>query len=331
MKGNIWKYISIVLILLLAVSSVAVVLLYNQNSGPVSYVPLNATVVGETLNGTCNGTLYELQVEDLRRQVEFLRAQLLRERVPRDNVTIAIVPIFGPIDDHKALEVIPLLRNIAENDSIGGVVLWIESPGGYVAPVREIYDTVKKLDLLKPVIAYTGGLAASGGYYIAVGSERIIADPLAEVGSIGVIYVHYDLRKNYEMNGIRVDVFKTGPYKDMGAEWRGLTEEERKMIENSVETYFQAFLQAVSTGRGMGINETRKYATGRVWFARDVKGSLVDETGDLDRAVGVLKGMLNVTNPKVVVYGDEGQSSFGIFGSTALLLDPRYVNAYLRG
>ncbi len=90
-----------------------------------------------------------------------------------------MVPIFGLIDEYTALNVVPpVLRNIARNDSIAGVVLWVESPpGGYVGPVREIYSTVRKLDLVKPVVAYTGGMAASGGYYIAVGAERIIADP----------------------------------------------------------------------------------------------------------------------------------------------------------
>ncbi|WP_297420430.1 signal peptide peptidase SppA [Thermococcus sp.] len=336
MKADIWKYVSAVLILLLAVSSAAVVLLYEQNSELKSYSPTNSTnispvVVETSLNSTCNDTAYRLQIEELQSQIRFLQAQLRTKNAPKGNTTIAIVPIFGLIDDSTALHVIPLLRSIAENDSIGGVVLWIESPGGYVGAVREIYSTVRKLDMIKPVVAYTGGMAASGGYYIAVAADKIVADPLAQVGSIGVIYVHYDLQKNYEMNGIKVDVFKTGPYKDMGAEWRGLTAQERKIIANQVNTYFQAFLRAVSIGRNMPLNETKEYATGRTWFAINVTGSLVDETGSIDDAVDLLSKMLNVTNPRVVVYNGGPPSNFGIFGSTALLLDPRYVNAYIRG
>ncbi|NJE84686.1 signal peptide peptidase SppA [Thermococcus sp. CX2] len=333
MRENIWKYVSAILILLLATSSVAVVLLYMQNSELRSYTPPNVTstvIVERPLNASCNLTAYELQVEELRKQVEFLKAQLREQNLPEGNTTIAIVPIFGLIDEYTSLSIIPILRDIAKNDSIGGVVLWIESPGGYVGPVREIYATVKKLNMIKPVVAYTGGIAASGGYYIAVGAEKIIADPLAEVGSIGVIYVHYDMEQNYQMNGIKVEVFKTGPYKDMGAEWRGLTEEEKNMIAESIDTYFQAFLQAVSGGRNMSLNETREYATGRTWFAINVTGTLVDETGDLDYAVKVLEDMLNVTNARVVIYNSRSSSDFGIFGSMALLLDPRYVSPYLR-
>ncbi|WP_258084675.1 signal peptide peptidase SppA [Thermococcus thermotolerans] len=333
MRENIWKYIAAVLILLLAASSVAVVLLYMQNSELRSYKPENVTttvIVQGSSNVSCNSTAYQLQIDELQRQIDFLKAQLRQKNMPEGNATIAIVPIFGLIDDYTALSVIPTLREIAKNDSIAGVVLWIESPGGYVGPVREIYSTVRKLNLVKPVVAYTGGIAASGGYYIAAGAEKIIADPLAEVGSIGVIYVHYNLQQNYESNGIKVEVFKTGPYKDMGAEWRGLTDEERAMITEMVDTYFQGFLQAVSNGRGMSINETKKYATGRTWFAMNVTGSLVDETGDLDYAVSTLEKMLNVTNPRIVIYKGSTPSDFGIFGSTALLLDPRYVNAYIK-
>ncbi|ASJ14333.1 signal peptide peptidase SppA [Thermococcus radiotolerans] len=332
MRENIWKYIAAVLILLLAASSVAVLLLYMQNSELKGYHPSNVTttVLVQGPNVTCNTTSYQLQIDELQRQIDFLKAQLREQNMPEGNATIAIVPIFGLIDDYTALSVIPTLREIAKNDSIAGVVLWIESPGGYVGPVREIYSTVRKLNLVKPVVVYTGGIAASGGYYIAVGADEIIADPLAEVGSIGVIYVHYNLQQNYETNGIKVEVFKTGPYKDMGAEWRGLTDEEKAMITEMVDTYFQGFLQAVSSGRGMSINETKKYATGRTWFAMNVTGSLVDETGDLDYAVSVLEGILNVTNPRIVIYKGSSPSDFGIFGSTALLLDPRYVSAYIK-
>ncbi|ASJ10903.1 peptidase [Thermococcus sp. P6] len=333
MRENIWKYVALVLTLLLTASSVTVVLLYMQNSELAGCSPRNLT--GNVTPKappvvSCNLTPYRIQIDELQRQVDFLKAQLRERNLPEGNVTIAVVPIFGLIDDYTALRVVTTLREIARNDTIGGVVLWIESPGGYVGPVREIYSAVKKLDLIKPVVAYTGGIAASGGYYVAVGAGRIIADPLAEVGSIGVIYVHYNYQTNYQQNGIEVEVFKTGPYKDMGAEWRGLTDEEKAMIKETVDAYFQGFLQAVSSGRGMDINETKRYATGRTWLAMNVTGSLVDETGDLDRAIKSLEESLNVTRPRVVIYEGSTSHDFGVFGSTALLLDPRYVEAYLK-
>ncbi|WP_297506749.1 signal peptide peptidase SppA [Thermococcus sp.] len=328
MRENLWKYVSAVLALLLALSTVAIAIIYHSASPYI--VPANATVkpVEEnTLNVSlrCNATFQERELED---QISFLRSLINRT----GNGTIAIVPLFGIIDEYTALQVVPLLRELASNSSVGGVLLWIESPGGSVGPVMEIYSEVRKLSLVKPVVAYSGGIMASGGYYVAVGADKIIADPLAEVGSIGVIYVHYNLEKNYEMNGIKVEVFKTGPYKDMGAEWRGLTEEEKEMISGMVNTYFQAFLKAVSGGRGMNMSAVKDFATGRTWFAENVTGTLVDETGGIDTAISVLEGLMNVTGAKVVIYKNlQSPSGFTVYGSRALYLDPRYVGPYIGG
>lgn len=169
MDDRIWKYISAVLILLLALSVVSIAVLYyqvnppavsgNQTGPVVETPPANFTLVCGGFNAT------ETEVAELRDQIAFLQGGLVSPK--QSGSTIAVVPIFGIIDEYTALQVIPLLRNLAMNESIGGVLLWIESPGGVVGPVMSIYSEVKKLALLKPVVAYTGGLMASGGYYIA--------------------------------------------------------------------------------------------------------------------------------------------------------------------
>jgi len=328
MRENIWKYVSAVLALLLALSVVAMAVLYQATS-PIAVSPnaTGPTVVETPLNVTCNGTS-GYQLGQLKDEIAYLRSLINGT----GGKTIAVVPIFGIITDYTALEVVPLLRQIASNGSIGGVLLWIESPGGDVGPVMDIYSAVRKLALVKPVVAYSGGIMASGGYYIANGADKIVASPLAEVGSIGVLYVHYDLQKNYQMNGIKVEVFKTGPYKDMGAEWRDLTPEEKKIIASMINTYFQAFLRAVSEGRNMSVSEVKKFATGRTWFAENVTGTLVDETGGMDTAIEALEKLMNVTSAKVVIYKNlETPSDFGVAGSKALYLDPSYLEPYLRG
>jgi protease-4 len=327
MRENIWKYISVILTLLLALSVVVITVLYQATS-PIAVSP-NATVpaVVETpLNVTCNGTS-NYQLSQLKDEVAYLSSLINGT----DSETIAVVPIFGIITEYTALEVVPLLRKLANNGSIGGVLLWIESPGGDVGPVMEVYSAVRKLSLIKPVVDYSGGMMASGGYYIANGANKIIASPLAEIGSIGVLYVHYDLQENYQRNGIKVEVFKTGPYKDMGAEWRGLTDEEKRIIANMINTYFQAFLQAVSEGRNMSISEVKKFATGRTWFAENVTGTLVDGVGGMDTAISTLEKLMNVTSARVVIYKNlETPGDFEIIGSKALYLDSSYLEPYLR-
>lgn len=328
MREDIWKYISAVLTLLLVLSAVAIAVLYQATSPIEVSRNVTAPITVETsLNVTCEGAS-DYQIAQLKEEVAYLRSLINGT----GGETIAVVPIFGIITSDTALEVIPLLRKLAGDESIGGVLLWVESPGGEVGSVIDIYSEVKKLALVKPVVAYSGGIMASGGYYIAVGANKIIASPLAEVGSIGVLYVHYNYEKNYELNGVEVEVFKTGPHKDMGAEWRGLTEEEKKIIGNMVNTYFQAFLQAVSEGRNMNVSEVEEFATGRTWFAQDVTGTLVDEVGGMDTAIEALEKLMNVTSAEVVIYKNlETPSDFGVVGSRALYLDPDYVGPYLRG
>ncbi len=328
MREEVWKYVALVLALMLAASTISALLLYAQVNSVRPVHPPNGV---EEVKTGANCSPYLTQVAQLQRELSFLQNQLRSHNAPSGNGTVAIVPVFGIIDSYTALDVVPLLRELAKNDSIGGVLLWIESPGGEVGPVMEIYDEVRKLELIKPVVAYTGGLAASGGYYVALGAEKIVASPLAEVGSIGVLYVHYDMEKNYEMNGIKVEVFKTGPHKDMGAEWRALTPEEKEKISNMIETYFNAFITALSTGRNMSFDEAKKFATGETWFAQNVTGSLVDETGDIDHALSILEKAANLTNPKVVIIRGGQTSTFKIYGSTSLFIDPRYVGPYLKG
>ncbi|MDK2914050.1 MAG: protease [Thermococcaceae archaeon] len=327
MRDNVWKYISMILIMLLILSAVSTTVLYFQTSN-LKAEPYNTTTVTR-VESNCTYDEYELKIAELENQIRFLKSRI--SRPSPGNATVVVLPIFGLIDNYAALNIIPTLRTLAENSSVSGVVLWIESPGGEVGPVIEIYNEVKKLSLLKPVVAYTGGLAASGGYYIALGADKIIAAPLAEVGSIGVLYVHYNLEENYEMNGIKVEVFKTGPHKDMGAEWRALREDEKKQIIKTVDTYFDAFLSAFTEGRGMDREHAKEYTTGEVWFAKEVNGTLVDDIGDVDKAISVISEMLNVTNPRVLILSSGGAREFSVYGSTALFMDPRYLSPYLRG
>ncbi|WP_461866160.1 signal peptide peptidase SppA [Thermococcus sp.] len=338
-EKEIWKYIALILALMLATSIIATTLLYLQNSELQKGYIFNKTTSAKVevrnqtvIVSTGNITALQAKIDELQQEIEYLKEQLREKQISKNvtNATIAIVPIFGPIDEYTALDLIPKLRAIAKNNSIEGVLLWIDSPGGYVGPVRELYREVKKLSYTKPVVAYTGGTMASGAYFIACGADKIIADPLADVGSIGVIYVHYDLEQNYERNGIKVEVFKTGPYKDMGAEWRSLTDEEKKIISNMIDAYFTDFLNAVSAGRNMTINETKKFATGRTWFALNVTGTLIDETGNIDYSIKVLKKMMNTSSVKVIIYKGNIPVNFGVYQSMALYMDPRYISMYIK-
>ena len=247
------------------------------------------------------------EVLKLREEIEYIKNQ----NIPV-NGNIEVVRIYGIIDQEDVLPITAKLRSLAQDNEVGGVVLWIDSPGGGVTAVSEIYDEVERLSLRKPVVAYVGGIAASGGYYLAVGADRIVAKPDALLGSIGVIYVYEDLTEYFKLYGIKIEVIKTGEDKDLGASWRPLTDEDRENIRQMVNEDFDRFVYVVSKGRNLSTQEVLKYSDGNVWSGtQSVSYKFADRVGTLDTAIEEVKTMASLRNPKISYYqiADDGSAS----------------------
>ncbi|NPV51012.1 MAG: signal peptide peptidase SppA [Candidatus Methanofastidiosum sp.] len=257
---------------------------------------------------------YESQESLENQEIQRLRDEIDRirnERIPV-NGNIAVVRIFGVLDQEDVLPITVELRKLADDNEVGGVVLWIDSPGGGVSAVTEIYDEVQRLNMRKPVVAYVGGVAASGGYYLAVAGDKIVVKPDAILGSIGVIYVHEDLTEYMKMFGIKIEVIKTGEDKDLGASWRPLTEDDRENIQQMINEDFDRFVYVVSKGRNLSIEDVLKYSDGNVWSGTQaVSYKLADRVGTLDTAIEELKITAGLKNPKVSYFqiADDGSSS----------------------
>lgn len=215
---------------------------------------------------------------------------------------VQIVRLEGVIDYGIVHELTSTLRDAAEDDSVKAVVLWIDSPGGSAGACQEIVSEIRKLSAQKPVVAYVGGIAASGGYYVATACDKIVADPLAILGNIGVSYVHYDLSVHYDKEGIKVYVIKTGPYKDIGTEYRPLTEKEKEMMKEIVYAYFDQFLDDIALGRDLDKDYVEQYADGRLFMAEKALSiGFIDDTGDLDDAVDLAAALAKIKKPKVEI------------------------------
>ncbi|MBU7047005.1 MAG: S49 family peptidase, partial [Theionarchaea archaeon] len=135
---------------------------------------------------------------------------------------VAVIRIDGILDTEDVMPIAAQLREVGADPLIAGVILWIDSPGGSVVAVTQVTYEIERLKKVKPVVAYTGGIAASGGYYIMSVCDRIVVRPDAEIGSIGVIFVHIDASGYYSQFGFDIEVIKTGKHKDAGADWRDL-------------------------------------------------------------------------------------------------------------
>jgi len=186
-----------------------------------------------------------------------------------------------------------VLRSLAENPYIAGVILYIDSPGGSAIASDLLHREVERLAKKKPVVAWLGNVAASGGYYLAVAASKIIAESTTITGSIGVISVRPVLSKLFAELGVKREVVKQTEHADIHDFSRPLTAEERASLEAETEHFYARFLEVVATGRAQPIESIRALAGGRVWSGRDAKAhGLVDDLGGYATARAAIDQLL---------------------------------------
>lgn len=185
--------------------------------------------------------------------------------------------------------------DIAESDdSIKGIVLRVESPGGAIAASQEIAALVRNCS--KPIVVSMADMAASGGYYIAAPAQGIVAQPGTMTGSIGVISTLINIEGLYEKLGIEVETFKTGEHKDMFS--RALTDEERRIMQEISDRAYEQFIAEVAAGRGMDLEEVRALATGQIYLGSQAHAlGLVDRLGGIEEAIAYLAELNGFENP----------------------------------
>ena len=213
---------------------------------------------------------------------------------------VAVLPVTGLITDSDAT--IEQLKKFARDDSIKAIILRINSPGGGVGPSQEIYEEVRKLKGKKIVVTSMGALAASGGYYIACGSQKIFANPGTITGSIGVIMQFMNARELIEKIGLKGMVVKSGAFKDIGSPVREMKPEERELLQGVIDNVHYQFIAAVAEGRKMDRGKVAVIADGRIFSGEQAKAlGLVDALGNLEDAVAEAGKMAGIKGePRVV-------------------------------
>jgi protease-4 len=182
------------------------------------------------------------------------------------------------------------LRRIGSDTSIRGVIVRIDSPGGDAIASDEILDEMKKLSRLKPMVISMSDVAASGGYYIAMTGDPVVAYPGTLTGSIGVIYGKVNLKGLYAKLGISKEVLKRGKFADIDSDFQALSPAGRAKLRESLEFIYEGFLKRVADGRKLKRDDVHARAQGRVWIGTDAKAQgLVDELGGLDTAVDLVR------------------------------------------
>jgi protease IV len=228
------------------------------------------------------------------RTVDLLRGVLPRRRLRPGRV--AILRLYGPIGGAgRTAEWIELARRLRESRQVPAVVLDIDSPGGSATASDALFLALERLAARKPLIAAIRGTGASGAYLAALPARRIVANPTAIVGSIGVINAVPRLPRLLERIGVGVSEHSAGQLKVMGAPWRDESEPEAAKEQAIVDAIYASFVDRVSAARSLSRERVLELATGEVWLGRDALGlGLVDEIGDLERAVEIAAELAGV-------------------------------------
>ena len=188
----------------------------------------------------------------------------------------------------KPKKLLDALRKHRKNDNVKAVLIEINSPGGDVGPSQELYTEIKRTreEYNKPVVAYSGALMASGAFYAAMGASQIVTAPGTLMGSVGVIMSFVNLSELYDWAKMEPYAIKTGKFKDAGAPYKPMSEEEEKYFQALVDEVLDQFRAAIIEGRGLEADLVEEYADGRVWTGqKGVELGFADSVGTLTDAI----------------------------------------------
>lgn len=221
---------------------------------------------------------------------------------------VAVLEIKGVIADSQPT--IEQLATFRKDSSVRAVVVRIESPGGGVSPSQELYQEVGRTGLEKPVVVSMGSIAASGGYYIASAAQKIYANPGTITGSIGVILQFTNFEELLNKIGFRMEIVKSGKFKDVGNPSREMTAEERAYLQTMIDNVHQQFVRDVARGRRMQEEEVREVADGRIFTGEQAKElGLVDELGNLRDAINAAAKLAGIEGEPKIVYPEKEKRS----------------------
>lgn len=245
--------------------------------------------------------------------------------------TIALVNIDGIIvendsgvglegissENSSARKLKKTLTEITKDQSVKALLVRVNSPGGSAVASEEIYQEILryKEKTKQPVVVYFSDLAASGGYYVAMAADKIVANPSTITGSIGVIISYPTFGDLAEKYGVKNIVYKSGPHKDMVSTFREPDAQESAIMQSLITDSYENFVAAVSKGRKMPQEKVRQLGDGRIYSAKQAKEALlVDDIGNFETAIAQTRSLAGVDEASVIEFG---KTSFweGFLGS----------------
>jgi len=229
---------------------------------------------------------------------------------------------------------IKLLREVGEDPGIRGAIVRVDSPGGESFASDEIWREMNRLSARKPVVISMSDEAASGGYYISMTGDPVVAYPATFTGSIGVVYGKANLRGLYEKLGISKQLLTRGRFAAIDSDYAPLDEAARRKLREGVDDNYRAFVEKVAAARKRKFEEIEPLAEGRVWLGSQAKrNGLVDELGGLDRAVELIRQKARIPRGgeiALVVYPPQRSLFERLLGRSSGAPAPQWLRAFLK-
>jgi len=226
-----------------------------------------------------------------------------RSAQPARSGSVAVLPLYGPMAQRMNLmsevsggtstqQFGAMFTQAMADPNVGSIVIDLDSPGGSVFGIQELWDTMMSHRGRKPVTAVANSMAASAAYWIATAADSISVTPGGAVGSIGVIMEHTDISAALETAGVKTTLISAGKRKAMGNQFEPLSEESLGELQAKVDAYYAMFTNAVAKGRGVPSATVRNgYGEGDVVLAQEAKRlGMVDRIETLDQAIGRMMG-----------------------------------------
>jgi protease IV len=221
---------------------------------------------------------------------------------------IGVVQVRGLIEN--AQDSLKAIKEFRENPKVKALLIRIDSPGGAVGPSQELYRELRRTIEKKPVVASLGSIGASGGYYIASGANRIVANPGTLTGSIGVIIYFPYLRELFEKIGYSSVTIKSGRFKDLGNPGREMTPEEKELIQGTIDEVHRQFIRDVAQARSLAEEKIREIADGRIIVGETAQQlGLIDELGNFEDAVNLAARLGGIEGEPELEYAKKKQKS----------------------
>ncbi len=225
---------------------------------------------------------------------------------------IAVIPIHGTLTRTPSLlgrsapveQLINILDKIKDKWSIRALIFDIDSPGGEPYPSKELAMFIKKIK--KPTIANIKGSATSGAYWIASSCDKIVADELSAIGSIGVMGIRPDLSDFLQKFGIKIDSIPSGKFKELGFPFKKQKKEEEKIIKEQVKLIYESFYKSVEEKRKLKKEMLSDIKEGKIFYGKEaLEAGLIDKLGNKETCIELAMELANLKKPRIIDYSSK--------------------------